>query len=177
MKEFIGALNSYHVLNFLVPGVLLVFFLDTFSNTSLVQDNAFIGVFLYYFIGMVLSRIGSLLIEPIFKVLSIFNPYDYKDYIKASLVDSRISGLQEVSNMYRGLMSMSLVLLIIFIFQPSNLVFEGDNYVYAFFFLLIFIFSFAWQKQVGYISKNIDVLKENNFKAPENNKKRSKKVN
>lgn len=70
MKEFVGALNSYHVLNFLVPGVLFVIFLDTFSNALLIQENTLIGVFLYYFIGMILSRVGSLLIEPIF--LSIF---------------------------------------------------------------------------------------------------------
>ncbi|WP_346883685.1 hypothetical protein [uncultured Algibacter sp.] len=44
MKEFVGALNSYHVLNFLVPGVLFVFFLDTFSNALLIQENTLIPI-------------------------------------------------------------------------------------------------------------------------------------
>ena len=167
MKEFVGALNSYHILNFIVPGVLFVIFLNNFSNMNLVQENAFIGIVLYYFVGMILSRIGSILITPIFKILKILKKYEYEDYLKASHVDKNINVLLEMNNMYRGLAAMAFVLLLLFAFEPFELNFDGKNSIYALLFILFFVLAFAWQKQNDYIKKRVETLKSINFILPQ----------
>ena len=60
MKELIDKISSYNLFNYLVPGVLLAFAADKFTAYSLVQSDLLIGAFLYYFIGLVASRFGSL---------------------------------------------------------------------------------------------------------------------
>ena len=63
MKEIIDKLSSYNIFNYLLPGVLFVAIAKNFTEYNLILDNDFIGAFFYYFIGMVISRFGSLIIE------------------------------------------------------------------------------------------------------------------
>ncbi len=167
MKEFIGALNAYHVLNFIVPGTLFVIILANFSNIDLIKEASLTSVLLYYFIGMVLSRMSSLVLEPLFLRIKIIKKYNYTDYIKASHVDQNIVTLLGVNNMYRTLFTMSLLLALLFVFEPYNIMhMRDDKAVLALLTLLTFIFAFAWQKQHGLISRRVQAIKDENFVLP-----------
>ena len=75
MKELIDKLSTYNIFNYLFPGVLFAYILSKVSSYDLIQKDLVTGVFLYYFIGLVISRIGSLFIEPFLKknkILEIF---------------------------------------------------------------------------------------------------------
>jgi hypothetical protein len=50
---------------------------EALTQYSLVQDDIVIGVFLYYFVGLVISRFGSLAIEPMLKRVSFLQFAEY----------------------------------------------------------------------------------------------------
>jgi len=64
MKEIIEKLSSYNIFNYLFPGVVFAILATKFTNLNLTFDNLFLGAFAYYFIGLVISRFGSVFIEP-----------------------------------------------------------------------------------------------------------------
>src|SRR3989344_7954495 len=101
MKDILDKITSYNLFNYLLPGVLFVAILDKFTSYSLTQENLLIGAFVYYFIGLVISRFGSLIVEPFLKSVSFLKFADYVDFVSASKIDSKIEDFSEVNNMYR----------------------------------------------------------------------------
>lgn len=67
MKDLLDKLSSYNLFNYLLPGTLFVFIeKDTFDFLSM-KDNVIVAVFFCYFLGLLASRVGSLIIEPMLK--------------------------------------------------------------------------------------------------------------
>lgn len=58
MKEILEKVSSYNLFNYLLPGTVFVFVLSKISGYNFIQKDLLIGAFLYYFIGLVISRIG-----------------------------------------------------------------------------------------------------------------------
>src|SRR5258708_39583652 len=67
MKELLDRLASYNLFNYLLPGVVFVVLAEQVTSYSFIQDDIVIGGFVYSFMGMVISRVGSLFLEPLFK--------------------------------------------------------------------------------------------------------------
>jgi hypothetical protein len=65
MKEILDKLSSYNLFNYLLPGIIFVVLASEITRYSFIHDDIVIGAFLYYFIGLVISRFGSLAIEPL----------------------------------------------------------------------------------------------------------------
>ncbi len=113
MKELIDKISSYNLFNYLFPGVIFVIFSKHFTAYSFIQQDIIIGLVLYYFIGMIISGFGSVVIEPILKKIKFIKFADYKKYISASKVDEKIELFSEVNNTYRTLISMIILLLLL----------------------------------------------------------------
>ena len=90
MKDLLDKISSYNLFNYLLPGILFVCISKYLTDYNFIQDNDFIGAFLYYFIGMVISRFGSLFVEPILKRISFLKFADYKSFVSASKKDDKI---------------------------------------------------------------------------------------
>src|SRR5258708_3234367 len=73
MKELLDKLDTYKLFNYLLPGVLFVVLLDKFMIHSFTWGDLLVGAFVCYFIGLVISRFGSLFIEPFLKKISFLN--------------------------------------------------------------------------------------------------------
>ncbi len=160
MKELIEKISSYNLFNYLFPGVLYVIIINKITTYNMIQENIFIGAFLYYFIGLVISRIGSLLIEPILKKMAVFA--NYSDFISASKEDDKIELLSEVNNMYRTLISLFTVLLVSKLY---NILSDNFNFLklilpYLLVISLIVLFIFSFKKQTAYIVKRVIHHKE-----------------
>ncbi|MFY7814014.1 MAG: hypothetical protein ACOVRK_02370 [Chryseobacterium taeanense] len=112
MKEFLDKISSYNIFNYLFPGVLFAYIITNFCGYNLIQKDILIGVFLYYFIGMIVSRFGSICLEPFLKWINFLKFESYKDFVVASQKDSKIELLSEVNNTYRTLISMLLLALL-----------------------------------------------------------------
>ena len=112
MKEIVTKLTTYNIFNYLFPGVLYAFFIKEFFSINIIQKDLLIGFFVYYFIGSVISRIGSIFIERVLKKINFIKFVNYSDFISASQKDSKIKELSEQNNMYRTLLSLFFCLLI-----------------------------------------------------------------
>ncbi len=110
MKDLLSKLSSYNLFNYLLPGIIFVVLAKDLCNYSFIQQDIVIGVFLYYFIGLVISRFGSLVIEPLLRHVSFLKFADYKDFVAASKIDEKIELFSEVNNTYRTLCSLFILL-------------------------------------------------------------------
>lgn len=159
MKELLDKLSSYNIFNYLFPGVVFVVLLSKFSEYDLIQKDILTGAFLYYFIGLIISRVGSLFIEPFFKWIKFLKFSEYSIFVSASKVDAKIHLFSEVNNMYRTLCSLFLLLAISKVYETylSELTFF-KNYGSVFIIvLLLILFVFSYKKQTSYITKRIEL--------------------
>jgi hypothetical protein len=158
MKDLLQKISSYNIFNYLLPGVVFVTLLRLLTKYELIIDDFIVGVFFYYFIGLIINRIGSLVIEPIIKKTSLVKFFDYRKFISASRKDEKIDLFSEVNNMYRTFISMFLILLLIIIYEKFSLLLSISHFVMTLIglILLIILFIFSYKKQSEYINKRID---------------------
>lgn len=158
MKDLLDKLSSYNIFNYLLPGILFVVLAKAFTSFSFVQQDLILGVFLYYFIGLVISRIGSLVIEPLLKLCSFIQFREYRDFVTASSADPKIELLSEVNNTYRTMSSLFLLLLLIMGYDRLSAVLPvADEWRDVILLVaLLALFLFSYRKQTSYITKRID---------------------
>lgn len=157
MKDLLDKLTSYNLYNYLLPGIIFVVLLKELTSFSFVQENLVIGVFVYYFIGLIISRIGSLVIEPILKWTNFIKFGDYSRFVLVSKKDSKIETLSEVNNSYRTISSMFILLLALKFYETLVFKFTIQESTSKLFLiiLLLTLFLFSYRKQTKYITARI----------------------
>ncbi len=162
MEKFLDKLSSYNIFNYLIPGVVFCVIADRYLGIPLLQDFIINGLFLYYFVGLVISRLGSTVIEPLLKKTGFIKLADYRDYIKAEKEDPKIGLLSESNNMYRTLLSALLLLLCAA--AVWQLVQSVPSMMILFKLLilpgLVLLFVFSYKKQTELITKRISATKK-----------------
>ncbi len=164
MDKFLEKISAYQFLNYIIPGTLFLVFLDVLSIYDLVLDNVLFMLLEGYCVGMVLSRIGSLIIEGVLKKWKfvVFAPYN--DFKEAETKDSKVTTLSTENNMFRTFLALFLVLLILY---GLNLIPCVKDFIHTPWMVLIAIvglvvlFLFAYRKQTSYVRKSVEyILKE-----------------
>lgn len=157
MKELLSALSSYNVFNYLLPGVVFVLLSGGIVHYPLAQVDIIAAAFLYYFIGMVVSRFGSVIVEPILRGLRFVRFANYKEFSAASKKDEKVALLSEINNTYRTLCSLFALLLLLELYvkiaERFPLLKEWEST--ALFVLLLILFLFSYRKQTAYVTKRI----------------------
>lgn len=69
MEALITKISEYEIPNNLFPGVICCYLLKTVFNFDLMTDNDLENIFIWYVVGILIGRIGSLLVEPVLKKL------------------------------------------------------------------------------------------------------------
>lgn len=69
MDGLLDKISSYNIFNYLLPCSIFAVVADALTSFHVLQEDIVIGLFLYYFIGLVVSRVGSLVIEPSLRAL------------------------------------------------------------------------------------------------------------
>jgi len=157
VKDLLDKISSYNIFNFLLPGVIFAVFVSKITSFTLMQEDVLSGAFVYYFLGAVISRIGSLIVEPVLKATKIINFAEYKDFVVASKNDPKIEVLSETNNMYRTICALLLCVGLAYILDATMsyypTVIEAAPFVVLAFLFVIFIWSY--RKQTSYIKKRI----------------------
>ena len=150
-------ISSYNLFNYLLPGVLFVVILEKFTTYSFVQENLIVGAFVYYFAGLVISRFGSLIVEPLLRKISFLKFADYEDFVSASKDNAKIEILSETNNMYRTFTTMFLLLALakVYEFIEYKLPVIKDWNPYILILVLLLMFLYSYRKQTQYITKRI----------------------
>jgi hypothetical protein len=160
MTDLLTKISSYNLFNNLFPGALFVFLSQQLDLVTIKEQNLVLLFFLFYFAGMTVSRIGSVIVEPIFKRLGIVRYASYSDYIEASSKDSKIELLLEANNTYRTIVSLFFCTSA---FWVSEFVFGYLSGMAplktAFYFvLLILIYVFSYRKQTEFVRKRVQKI-------------------
>lgn len=171
LAQIVEKISSYNIVNNLYPGILFVYVLKIMFGTNLLLNNWFENLIVFYFVGMVLSRIGSIIIEPVMKKINIIKYAPYQDYVKASSIDSLVDTLSETNNTYRTLLS---TFICVFMYKlgvsineiclKNEITFLQENKDWILLALLILLFVFSYVKQTSYVRKRVEsVLKRKNI--------------
>ncbi len=166
MDALLAKLNSYHILSNLFPGAIFYNILIIFFNIKFVEFSFITEICIYYFIGIIFNRIGSLVIEKICREKNIIKFVKYEDYIKAVNKDTSIYSFVETADMYRTFLTGFIIMLLISL--PVYVYMKGFSiYLFIIFAILIFLivlFFYSYKKQVGYVTKRVEnYIKEGNI--------------
>lgn len=165
MEKIISSIPVYNLLTNLIPGTVLAALLkfcmedcDIFSLT----DNIWILAVILYFLGIINSRISSLIFEPLMKKLKIVNCASHADFTDAELKDTsgKLTQLSRMNNEYRSYLSVfAIVLILKLIFLCSSVKgFVTDNVEEFILGLGVLLFLCSYKKQVSYITSRVSRL-------------------
>lgn len=133
----------YALVNFFVPAVVLVSILDRCKLlTNFFTHPWYIQIALLYITGVTLSRIGSLIVQPIMEMLKIINMSEYKKYLKYS--DDAVKKMQRTANEYRTYTALFFILMLTL-----------QNDITILWLFLTLLFAISYKKQLGYIQKRL----------------------
>ncbi len=161
-EKVLEKISSYNLFNNLLPGAVYCFLINKFFELNFCSGNIVENLFIYYFTGMVISRIGSLVVEPISKKIKLVIFVEYGEFLNASLKDDKIDILSETNNTYRTMLALSIALLItklyIFISYKFEWISSGTPVVITVGLVLLFMFSY--RKQTEYIRRRVKKINE-----------------
>lgn len=157
MNDLLKQLSSYNLFNYLFPGTVFCVALNKLGGFDLIVEDLFAAFFFYYFVGLTISRVSSLIVEPLLKKTGFVKIGSYSDFIEAEKKDPKIAILSEVNNVYRTLISLPIcagaywigILVADALAVPSGL---RATVLFASFAVL---FLFSYRKQNSYVVKRI----------------------
>lgn len=157
LSDLLDKLTSYNLFNYLLPGAVFAYFAESRLGSKLVPNDLVTAAFVYYFLGVVVSRFGSLVVEPLLKRLRVVKFEPYQAFLSASEKDAKIEVLVEAANMYRTLFSAMLLLLLLAVYLEAEsfcpFLPKWRGLIGGFALALIFLFAF--KKQTDYIANRI----------------------
>lgn len=159
MEKFLDKISAYQFLNYIIPGTLFLVLVDYLGIYDLPIDSVMLMLFGGYCSGMILSRVGSLLLEHYLKKWKfvVFAPYsDFKD---AETKDPKVSVLSTENNMYRTFLATFLTLSLLY---GLNMIPCVSEFMHTPWMALISVvsltalFLFAYRKQTSYVRKSVE---------------------
>lgn len=160
LDSIVEKISSYNLFNYLFPGAIFCLIGQSYLGIPL-QNSIVEQLILFYFTGLVISRIGSILVEPTLRK-SKFLVFDtYSNYLKAVTADPKIDTLSVENNMFRSLAttfaSLGLAKIAVTMFEmwPE---FEQFKSHFAIFCLMC-LFLLSYRKQTQFIFKRIQDTK------------------
>lgn len=160
MEKVIDKISTYNLFNYLLPGVLFVVLAKSFLFIDLTQGDIVLDVFIYYFIGLVISRFGSLVIEKLLRRVKFIEFAEHKDFVIASKNDPKLEILSQENNMYRTFIAMFVLLLLskLYFYIRTIYPFLQSYDLYILISLLLVMFLYSYKKQTAYIFKRINQI-------------------
>ena len=170
MNGLIKKISSYNIFNYLFPGVLFAVIVDTMTSYRLIYEDIVLGLFVYYFMGLIISRIGSLIVEPVLKKTKFLTFAEYGEFVEASQYDPKIETLSETNNMYRTMCALFIALLFVALFDQLEMFLSWDveDFLPIMCGILLVVFLFAYRKQTVFICKRVHRLVNENSIQSEN---------
>jgi hypothetical protein len=164
MDKIIDKLSAYNIFTNLFPGVIYCFLADKFFGVPLIQNDLVAAVFIYYFCGIIISRVSSVVLEPMLKKTNFIKFANYKDYLAALDKEEQIGVLLETSNVYRSVVALLVCTLATGGWAAVMAAFPciRTHAHYILLVCLLVLFLFAHRKQTQYIVARVEVHKNKN---------------
>ena len=161
MKELLDKLSSYNIFNYLLPGVLFAVFTHALTSLAVLQKDIVVGVFVYYFLGSLVSRVGSLVVEPTLRRIGfvVFAPYE--DFVRASKADPKLEVLSEANNMYRTFVALMLMVGAVWLYDVAATAVPYLHTLAPVICLvgIAVIYLISYRKQTSYVARRAAAIK------------------
>lgn len=160
MNDLLAKISSYDLFNCLLPGIVFVVLADQVTEYSISIDNVLASAFLYYFIGLVISRFGATVLYPVLKKMKFLAFSDYKAYCEAEAKDPKIKVLSEINNTYRSMSATAVLLVVVKLYNVAEIKWGLPEVLRLALLVgvVLFLFLFSWKTQTDYIRKRVDRL-------------------
>lgn len=158
LAALFGKISNYNILNNLIPGAILCVVFKYLVGYDFMSVGTLELIVIFYFAGMINSRIGSLILEPILKKIKWVTFRDHHRFVEAEQKDKKINSLVEVNNSYRSMISIAFTALLVKLYYVGIEQHWDFGNVSEWILLvaLLLLFAFAYKKQTKYIVSRID---------------------
>ena len=161
-SKLLDKVSSYQLFNYLFPGIIFIEGIEYTTRIVYPNDNIVIRFFIYYIAGMILSRIGSVFIEPIFKKLCLVVYASYGNFLTALngtedgtiKPDPKLDVLVAENNTYRTLVATFLLMLVVYVLAQFQWFYDFNNRGWSmiiYLVLLIGLFILSFRKQTVFV--------------------------
>lgn len=159
MGKIIEKLDPYELMTSFLPGaffclMLKAFYgLEFFNNASGIEEVA-----VYYFAGLIVNRIGSVIVKPSLLKMKFIKESVYNEYVEAEKKDPKIKTLVEICNYYRSMLTSCMMLVIV---RFVIVVHEHIQWMHIYWKNLvllgiIMLFLFSYKKQTEFVCKRVE---------------------
>lgn len=180
LKQITSKISSYNLFNNLLPGIIFSYLFSAFNSMEILSGELLKDILMCYFIGIVLSRICSIFVEPMLKRIKVNNRktntkhalidfIQYTDYQKALENSPKLEILLEANNMYRTLLSMAICLFfskiyfkVLMLLAQKGYSIPNDLTIWVVLIFLVIIFTCSYIKQTKYVISNVEVYRDKN---------------
>ena len=160
MGSLIEKLDEYQILNNLLPGAFFCLMLRFMFDIAFPTNNAFEDIIVYFFVGLIIGRIGSLCVGKFLEKIRFIKFAPHHEYVQASKIDLKIDTLSAVNNYFRSLLTSSVILFIIWIFMLIKLnqvwTWISANWQGFVVVFLIGLFLFSYRKQTKFVRDRVE---------------------
>lgn len=168
VKSISDKISAYNIFNNLLPGIIFCSVLTKVTRFGFSNDNILEQLFIWYFTGMIISRIGSIFVESLLKKLKFKKkPYlvfaNYKQYIAASEAKPFIATLSETNNTYRTVIALLISLGVVYLYDTFLFDWIAGKWdignklaVVIVGVLLIVLFVKSYKKQTDYVRQQVE---------------------
>lgn len=158
LAAFLGKIGNYNLLNNLIPGAILCVLLKYLVGYDFMNVGTLELLVIFYFVGMVNGRIGSLIVEWFLEKIKFVTFRDHKLFVAAEQKDNKITSLSETNNMYRSMISVVFTVLIVKVYHVGvDLLWDWGNISeWVALLAMLVLFVCAYRKQTNYIVSRID---------------------
>ncbi|WGI22461.1 hypothetical protein [Amylibacter sp. IMCC11727] len=159
--ELLNKLSPYNFINFLIPGVIFCSATKRIWAIDLAGTDLVASVFIYYFVGMCVSRVGSVMVEPVLQKFKFVSFSEYQDYLIAEKNDTKLEELLCTANFYRSILGGLFVFLLVWVAQIAihHQIVSVNQSLSVFGIGTALILQQSYRKQVSYIKKRVDFRK------------------
>lgn len=163
LKLISDKFSQYNFLTNILPGTVLCIILKYLVGYDLIPDDYYQAGIVFYFVGMVNSRVGSLVVGPILKAMSWVKFAPYSEFLKAEKEDAKLTILSQENNVYRSYVSVMFIAVMGYVYK--NISFDWGQFikdeplVLAVFLLVLFLF--AYRKQTSFVRKRVEEFMKN----------------
>ena len=167
LNTIIAKLGSYHILANLIPGAFFGFALDALFGITLPVEGLGGYIVAYYFIGLIIGRIGSLVTKRIFtrqkgakkRICTQFIEYaPYSDFMKSEKSDQKLVALSDMNECYRSLLTSVWLLPVVngFYWLVQRHQWLSTHWVWIAVLLLFGLFLWSYKEQTRFIKERVE---------------------
>ena len=158
MESLLSKISAYHLISYALTGLILcAIYIEAHGKETNGHPILIFGT--VYVVGLIVSRIGSIILERPLRKLGFIKYAKYRDFVIAELKDPKVSGLAEQAAFYRTLSTGFLLLALISLFDglPVKTAFFKGYQETGIYVLIMLLFAFSYRKQCDFVAQRVKV--------------------